>query len=232
MPKDKKLIIKCVGVWDTVGSYGVPAGLGLGALARKLTSWTRGFHDNEIGKNIEYRPACHGHRRGAPRLPGHRLGHDRARSDRPGVEQVWFAGAHSNVGGGYKESGLSDMALLWMISRVAELTGLEFDDDYVKRALLAVLGLLSLPLQSRLADQQHLAVPPPDPRAPQGAAEGGRTADQRQGALEREAAARKVRPSRSDEVSALHAQEPAGGRRLYRAQPAREATTSPCAATT
>ena len=53
--------------------------------------------------------------------------------DRPGVEQVWFAGAHSNVGGGYKESGLSDMALLWMISRVAELTGLEFDDDYVKQ---------------------------------------------------------------------------------------------------
>ena len=52
--------------------------------------------------------------------------------DRPGVEQVWFAGAHSNVGGGYKESGLSDLALLWMIARVAKLTGLEFDDDYIK----------------------------------------------------------------------------------------------------
>ena len=49
MPMEKKPIIKCVGVWDTVGSYGVPAGLGLGALARKFTSWTRGFHDNEIG---------------------------------------------------------------------------------------------------------------------------------------------------------------------------------------
>jgi hypothetical protein len=53
-------------------------------------------------------------------------------ADRPGVEQVWFAGAHSNVGGGYKECGLSDMALLWMIARVADLTGLEFDDDYIQ----------------------------------------------------------------------------------------------------
>ena len=78
------------------------------------------------------RPARDGHRRGAPRLPGDRMGDDR-REGSPGVEQVWFAGAHSNVGGGYKESGLSDMALLWMISRVAELTGLEFDDDYIKQ---------------------------------------------------------------------------------------------------
>jgi len=54
MAVDRKPIIKCLGVWDTVGSYGIPAGLGLGALARKLTSWTRGFHDNEIGDEIEY----------------------------------------------------------------------------------------------------------------------------------------------------------------------------------
>jgi len=33
------------------------------------------------------------------------------------VHQVWFAGVHSDVGGGYKETGLSDIALHWMIDR-------------------------------------------------------------------------------------------------------------------
>ena len=31
------------------------------------------------------------------------------------VEQVWFAGAHSDVGGWYDERGLSDIALRWML---------------------------------------------------------------------------------------------------------------------
>jgi len=30
-------------------------------------------------------------------------------------QQVWFAGVHSDVGGGYKEAGLSDIALRWML---------------------------------------------------------------------------------------------------------------------
>jgi hypothetical protein len=47
------------------------------------------------------------------------------------VEQVWFAGAHSNVGGGYDQSGLADMALIWMLARVTDLTGLKFDETYI-----------------------------------------------------------------------------------------------------
>lgn len=30
--------VRCVGVWDTVGSYGIPAGIGLGALSRIFTA--------------------------------------------------------------------------------------------------------------------------------------------------------------------------------------------------
>ena len=48
------------------------------------------------------------------------------------MEQVWFAGAHSNVGGGYRQAGLSDLALIWMIARLGELTRLEFDNDYIQ----------------------------------------------------------------------------------------------------
>jgi Uncharacterized alpha/beta hydrolase domain (DUF2235) len=131
MPAEKKPIIKCVGVWDTVGRYGIPAGLGLGALARQATAWTRGFSNNAIGDHIE--------------LGLHAMAIDEWRrsfsatawvtdqeAGRPGVEQVWFAGAHSNVGGGYRRAGLSDLALIWMIARVGELTKLEFDNEYVQ----------------------------------------------------------------------------------------------------
>jgi len=133
MPEGKKPIVKCVGVWDTVGRYGIPSGLwlGLGALARQATAWTRGFRDNRIGDHIEFGL--------------HAMAIDERRrafsptawvtdkeQDRSGVEQVWFAGAHSNVGGGYRRTGLSDLALIWMIARVGELTGLEFDDEYIQ----------------------------------------------------------------------------------------------------
>jgi T6SS, Phospholipase effector Tle1-like, catalytic domain len=46
------------------------------------------------------------------------------------LEQVWFSGAHCNVGGGYYDSGLSDIAFMWMKDR-AEECGLAFDHEYI-----------------------------------------------------------------------------------------------------
>jgi hypothetical protein len=46
------------------------------------------------------------------------------------MKQVWFSGAHSNVGGGYVDAGLSDIAFNWMI-KMATLRGLEFDPVYL-----------------------------------------------------------------------------------------------------
>lgn len=37
--------------------------------------------------------------------------------------QVWFPGAHSDVGGGYKRRELQDIALFWMAVREASLHG-------------------------------------------------------------------------------------------------------------
>ncbi|HXK05388.1 MAG TPA: DUF2235 domain-containing protein [Verrucomicrobiae bacterium] len=62
------------------------------------------------------------------------------------VKQVWFAGVHSDVGGGYpeKESGLAKIALEWMLEeakaagllvdpgRQAEILGLSLDSKYTK----------------------------------------------------------------------------------------------------
>ncbi|MFO1489085.1 MAG: DUF2235 domain-containing protein, partial [Verrucomicrobiota bacterium] len=43
------------------------------------------------------------------------------------MEQMWFTGAHSDVGGGYAETGLSDVTLEWMVGRAETLGGLEFE---------------------------------------------------------------------------------------------------------
>jgi hypothetical protein len=46
------------------------------------------------------------------------------------VEQVWFCGAHSDVGGGYPEVELSDIPLDWMVEK-AQTAGLAFDKEAI-----------------------------------------------------------------------------------------------------
>jgi len=45
------------------------------------------------------------------------------------LEQVWFAGVHTNIGGGYEKDGLANCAFQWMLKK-AEANGLEFDKTY------------------------------------------------------------------------------------------------------
>lgn len=117
--------IRMIGVWDTVGALGLPDKLVLPVL-RSLDNRARnelfGFLDTSLNGRVEsayHALAIDEHRE--PFLPT--LWTDEptgeARVNRPGtnVEQVWFAGAHSNVGGGYRDPGLSDVALDWMIRR-------------------------------------------------------------------------------------------------------------------
>jgi uncharacterized protein (DUF2235 family) len=142
-PKD--INIACVGVFDTVGAYGIPVGMGLGAIPHLFTYWTRGFHSRQIGKGVKV--ALHAMAIDEMRRPFYptfwmepveRKSKEEAKAPvtEPGketnhqvVEQMWFAGVHSNVGGGYEHCGLSDLALAWMISRVDEHTDLEFDES-------------------------------------------------------------------------------------------------------
>ena len=138
--------VRCVGVWDTVGSYGVPAGFGLGALSRIVTAWMlRGFHDTEIGKHIEI--GLHAVALDEKRRPFAPTFWIIKRGERPAgqVEQVWFCGCHSNIGGGYADTGLSDVSLIWMCARAAELGGLDFDRAFLKdrkHVKPSVFGLL------------------------------------------------------------------------------------------
>jgi uncharacterized protein (DUF2235 family) len=127
--------VKCVAVWDTVGSYGVPAGFGFAPLARYITLLFLGFCDTRFGNHIDvglHAVAIDERRR--PFVPTFWT-IPKKQQPRGHVEQTWFAGVHSSVGGGYADPGLSDQALIWMIARVQALTGLEFDTAAVKASM-------------------------------------------------------------------------------------------------
>lgn len=131
--------VRFVGVWDTVGALGIPNGVipFLKKFDEALDEKLYGFLDTKLSSRVQ--AACHAvaideHRR--PFLPT--LWTD-AESAAPrvnvagsGVEQVWFVGAHSNVGGGYADTGLSDIALAWMIDR-ATRNGLQFEPAALAR---------------------------------------------------------------------------------------------------
>lgn len=117
--------IDLLGVWDTVGSLGIPGNV-LGRLGRSRHA----FHDVTLGRSVKraYHALAIDERRKnfAPAVwDTSRAGPDQV------VEQVWFAGAHSNVGGGYPDPLLSDLAFLWMCDKSREL--LAFDEDYLER---------------------------------------------------------------------------------------------------
>lgn len=121
--------VRALGVWDTVGSYGIPSGLAISGLGVAMAAKNLGFHDRQLGKCVEhaYHAVAIDEARGAfqPTLWLQRKGESRAN-----VEQVWFAGVHSDVGGGYPVSGLSDAALVWMMDRMTH-AGLELDPRFI-----------------------------------------------------------------------------------------------------
>jgi uncharacterized protein (DUF2235 family) len=112
--------IKCIGVWDTVGALGIPL-RGLRGLTRRKYS----FHDTELSGTVEF--AFHAlaiDERRAPFEPT--LWLEKPKWNQL-VSQTWFAGVHSDIGGGYAESDLSDISLQWMMDNAA-LAGLAFDE--------------------------------------------------------------------------------------------------------
>ena len=93
-----------IGVWDTVASLG----------------WFLGkkFFNAELNPDVTYgyhAVAIDEHRRKFPVS----LWDESVRADHQTIEQVWFPGSHSDVGGGYAERGLSDVALEWMLAKAA-----------------------------------------------------------------------------------------------------------------
>ena len=52
------------------------------------------------------------------------------------LRQVWFPGAHSNVGGGYNDQEIANISLAWMMDQLASI-GIAFKDDYIDEIFAA-----------------------------------------------------------------------------------------------
>ena len=126
--------IKLIGVWDTVGALGIPVGwidAGVNRVFRHK------FHDTRISKAAEY--GYHAIAINDSRQVFHptvwdeqKIGKilewkDGVRTEKDQVvEQVWFAGVHTDIGGGYvplaragedPQPSLADIPLEWMVGK-------------------------------------------------------------------------------------------------------------------
>ncbi|ULA63232.1 MAG: conserved membrane protein of unknown function [Nitrospira sp.] len=122
--------IHFLGVWDTVSTVG-----GLPGSKKNITS-----SGTILGKNYdhvrhavassEYRFAY------APRL----FTDDNFDHGTTSLQQLWFAGAHSDIGGSYDEDGLSNCSLKWMVEE-AVAKGLQCDSSMAAGIRPDPLGL-------------------------------------------------------------------------------------------
>jgi len=102
--------IRFIGVWDVVGAFGL-ASLG-------FTDLNIGHHLTLPASNLEY--CFH-----AMALDEQRPSFLQTRLQ--GATEVWFRGAHSDIGGGNENPGLNDITLKWMFSK-AKAAGLPIVD--------------------------------------------------------------------------------------------------------
>ena len=122
--KTRTPCITLIGVWDTVGALGVPIPL-FNLLSRRLFE----FHDMTLDPSVRHaRHALAINERRRPFKPTLWLG-DPAPNQT--IEQRWFAGVHTNIGGGYEKDGLANVALKWMVDE-AEKLGLVVDREFLK----------------------------------------------------------------------------------------------------
>jgi uncharacterized protein (DUF2235 family) len=124
--------ITMLGVWDTVGSLGIPALLG-GVDHLIYGFLDTGLHPDVLNayqalaideRRVEFPPTLW------TSLP----------ASGQTIEQTWFSGVHSDVGGSYSDdpstnTALSDITLSWMMNRAWAL-GLETDPAFKAKYLL------------------------------------------------------------------------------------------------
>lgn len=142
----KKIDIEFIGVWDTVAALGMPKRTDETGFASSLINWMFNRIDDVFNFFMHHRAYRFGLTPNVNRAC-HALSIDDARTSfwpriwnefdealaDVEVDQVWFAGVHSDVGGGYPRQDMSNVPLLWILEQ-AVARGLRLD----KGALEAV----------------------------------------------------------------------------------------------
>jgi len=110
--------IAFIGVWDTVDAVGMPLAIG--------TFFNRVIHQFKFPTQVlseHVHRACHALSIDDDRRSFEPVLWDESQEPAHAtrrIEQVWFSGAHSNVGGGYPKQGMSLVALDWMLRNAAD----------------------------------------------------------------------------------------------------------------
>lgn len=110
--------IEFLGVWDTVPALGFIPIPKFDALINKLPAWNHRFHDFKLHESVLN--AYH-----ALSIDDNRVWFfptiwKECNPKKQKVEQVWFSGSHTDVGGGFWEAGFSDIALEWMVGKALQ----------------------------------------------------------------------------------------------------------------
>ncbi len=136
--------IRFVGVWDTVAAYGLP----IDEMTRGVSRWivplelpTHTLDRERVMRACqalsldEERTTFHPELWDEQIVPPSQFDPNKKRhiADEQ-ISQVWFAGVHSNVGGGYPDDTLAYIPLVWMLNE-AQRCGLKFKSDAFKNAI-------------------------------------------------------------------------------------------------
>ncbi|KDQ63599.1 hypothetical protein JAAARDRAFT_29620 [Jaapia argillacea MUCL 33604] len=118
-----KFSIKCVGVFDTVGSLGLPGEI---SLRTQQLRTIFGFRDTLLGEHIQR--AYHALAMNETRTDFNCTKFQQTEAGRlkgQVLKQCWFAGSHSDVGGGWEAYDLADLTLTWMAANVEDILSLD-----------------------------------------------------------------------------------------------------------
>ena len=110
--------IEFLGVWDTVPDLGIVPFRGFDSLVDRLPSWKHRYHDFKLHPSV--RNAYHALSIDDDRLWFFPTIWKECEPEKQKVEQVWFGGSHTDVGGGFWEAGFSDTALEWMVQKALQ----------------------------------------------------------------------------------------------------------------
>ncbi len=121
--------IRFLGLWDTVAAYGMP----IEEMTRGISQWLfplllprfdldprvmRACHALSIDdERTTFHPVLWDERNEKPLVPGAN-GKCHLADER--ISQVWFAGVHSDVGGGYPDDSLAHISLVWIMNEAAK----------------------------------------------------------------------------------------------------------------
>jgi uncharacterized protein (DUF2235 family) len=103
--------VKFLGCFDTVSALGFPI-KGISEILDRIPFFQHNFHNYKLSKSVEH--AYHALAIDDERKTFHPKLWDSTIEDYQTLQQVWFPGMHTDVGGGYKKDDLSHIPFLWM----------------------------------------------------------------------------------------------------------------------